>query len=81
MSIEPGQVYRHYKGKYYKIICLAKLEKDKVPQVVYQSQDDNLIWIRPESEWTEIIEYLGTEDEEGLDEQSIVRRFALLSDF
>ena len=61
-SIEPGQVYRHYKGGYYKIICRALLEKDKSPQVVYQSLQDDLIWIRPESEFTEIIEYLGDEE-------------------
>lgn len=41
-------VFRHYKGNEYRIICIARLEEDHTPCVVYQSiKDDTEIWIRP----------------------------------
>ena len=36
-GIEPGQIYRHYKGGLYVIVCTAVREDTLVPVVVYHS--------------------------------------------
>lgn len=56
MRIIKGQVYRHYKGGIYKIICIAKHSENKERLVIYQDQEDlRKIWARPEKMFSEII--------------------------
>lgn len=57
-DVEPG-IYRHFKGKYYYVIAVAKDEKTLEKKVVYSSLYDVGIWIRPLKEFTEKVVYKG----------------------
>ena len=52
--IEVGKIYRHYSGKTYKVLAIARDSEDRsMLRVVYQSLYDcpifgnNAIWVRP----------------------------------
>jgi hypothetical protein len=45
-GIEPGQVYRHYKGGLYVIVAVAIDEASLEPMVVYRSNRRGTTWIR-----------------------------------
>ncbi|MBL7931894.1 MAG: DUF1653 domain-containing protein [Bacteroidia bacterium] len=55
--IEPG-IYRHYKGKIYEVIGIAKhsetLEELVVYKATYQAEGENL-WVRPAKMFEESI--------------------------
>ena len=75
MEIKIGQIWRHYKGDDYKIIVLAKSEKDGDDLVVYERQTDIFhngwrIWVRPRNMFFDIVEWEGKE----------VPRFILVSE-
>ena len=70
MKIVPG-TYRHYKGKNYKVLCLARHSETEEEMVVYQALYGNYgIWVRPASMWNEIVQ---TRD-------GPVRRFTLIEE-
>lgn len=41
--------YRHYKGRVYKFLHLAVMEKTKEPVVVYERE--GVVWVRPAGEF------------------------------
>jgi len=46
-KLRPGDVYRHYKGDLYVIVCEAKHEEDQKPLVVYRSREfPEQVWVR-----------------------------------
>ncbi|MCE9644345.1 DUF1653 domain-containing protein [Candidatus Parcubacteria bacterium] len=47
MELNPGQVWRHYKGNHYKIICLGKHSETGEELVAYMRQEDGKIYFRP----------------------------------
>lgn len=52
--MEPGTLYRHYKGGMYEIVTLARLESDGINgplHVVYRSVTDKTVWVRPLAEF------------------------------
>lgn len=52
--------YRHYKGKEYAVLALAKHSETGEKMVVYkQLYDNGEIWVRPASMFTEMVEYNG----------------------
>lgn len=59
-NLAPGQIWRHYKGEFYQIVCFALLEQTLQPCVVYRASSEDLIYtgetyIRPISEFLEPI--------------------------
>lgn len=50
-----GGIYKHYKGNIYKIIGIAKHSETCEDMVVYQSQKDGQIWVRPILMWNEYV--------------------------
>ncbi|NLO47292.1 MAG: DUF1653 domain-containing protein [Clostridiales bacterium] len=55
-DIKPGR-YRHFKGKEYKVLFLARHSETLDEMVVYQAlYGDRGIWVRPASMWNESIE-------------------------
>lgn len=44
--IEPGDIYRHFKGSYYQVITLASLESNLEPYVVYSSLETGQTFVR-----------------------------------
>ena len=47
MVPQPGQIWRHYKGGVYEIICMAALERNREQLVVYKDIHSQHIWARP----------------------------------
>jgi hypothetical protein len=55
-DIKPGR-YRHFKGKEYEVLFLAKHSETLEPMVVYrQLYGEESVWVRPASIWNEVIE-------------------------
>lgn len=48
-----GLLFRHYSGAIYRLLNVAKNEKDLVENVVYQSVNDGAIFVRPTTEFYE----------------------------
>ena len=54
--ILPG-VYRHFKGKEYRVITLARHSETEELMVVYQAlYGERGFWVRPASMWNELID-------------------------
>ncbi len=59
MEIKIGR-YRHFKGKEYRVLGIAKHSETGELMVVYQAcYEDNQIWVRPAAMWNETIKYDG----------------------
>ncbi len=62
MDIKIGGVYKHFKGKLYKVISAARdsetLEEMVVYQALYDSEEfgKKSVWVRPKKMFLEIIE-------------------------
>lgn len=55
-TIEPG-IYQHFKGNYYKVLCIARHSETTEPMVVYKAlYGEGGVWTRPASMWNETIE-------------------------
>jgi len=49
-QINPGDIFKHYKGNLYKVICISRHSEDLAWYVVYETLYDNAvsrIWHRP----------------------------------
>lgn len=54
-EILAGDFYTHFKGGMYQIVCLAIDEPTGVKNVVYRKDDGQWAWIRPLSNFIEVI--------------------------
>ena len=59
-KVKPGQIYKHYKGDTYKILCLGKHSETREWMVVYERQTDIVhqgwkINIRPLEMFLEVV--------------------------
>ncbi|HIY74119.1 DUF1653 domain-containing protein [Intestinimonas butyriciproducens] len=55
-EIHPGR-YRHFKGKEYRVLYLARHSETLEPMVVYQAlYGERGIWVRPAAMWSEHVE-------------------------
>ena len=53
-------VYRHYKGKYYRVITIAKHTETDEKLVVYEAlYGEHDVWCRPLNMWSDMIEIDG----------------------
>jgi hypothetical protein len=50
--------FRHYKGGIYELVCVATLESDLSPMIVYRAANGSL-WIRPETVFFEMVDVDG----------------------
>lgn len=75
MDIRPG-LYRHFKGKLYRVEGMARHSESLEEMVVYRAlYDEGSLWIRPAAMWHEIVvfegvarprfEYMGEGGQEG----------------
>ncbi len=66
----PTGRYRHFKGKEYEVLCIARHSETEEPLVVYRAlYGDGGVWVRPAGMWNEILERDGMQ----------VKRFAFVS--
>lgn len=55
-SIKPGR-YRHFKGKEYEVLGVARHSETEEELVVYRALYGDLgLWVRPVSMWNETVE-------------------------
>ena len=55
-EIKPGK-YRHFKGKEYQVLYVAKHSETLEEMVVYKAlYGEHGVWVRPASMWNETIE-------------------------
>lgn len=58
-SVQPGR-YRHYKGKEYTVIGVARHSETEEELVVYRKEyDDHGLWVRPKAMFVETVEVEG----------------------
>ncbi len=56
MDLQPGR-YRHFKGKEYELLFVARHSETMEEMVVYRAlYGERGIWVRPASMWNEIVE-------------------------
>lgn len=56
MELKPGK-YRHFKGKEYRLIGIAKHSETLEPIVVYRAlYGEQGLWVRPVAMWTETVD-------------------------
>lgn len=56
VELRPGR-YRHFKGKEYQLLYMARHSETLEPMVVYQAlYGERGIWVRPAHMWSEIVE-------------------------
>ena len=56
MEIQPGR-YRHFKGKEYEVLFLARHSETLEQMVVYrQLYGEGSVWVRPADMWNEMVE-------------------------
>ena len=69
-EIKKGR-YRHFKGKEYEVLFVAKHSETLEDMVVYRAlYGDGGVWVRPASMWNETVERDG----------QVYRRFTYISD-
>ncbi len=54
-----GGTYRHFKGKEYRVIGIAKHSETLEEMVVYQKLYDDGLWVRPAKMFLEVVEREG----------------------
>lgn len=54
-DIRPGDVYRHYKGGLYVVVCLSVNEASLEPMVTYRSNAKGTIWTRTLKNFADLI--------------------------
>ncbi|MBT1064718.1 DUF1653 domain-containing protein [Bowmanella sp. Y26] len=68
MGLQPG-LYRHYKGKDYEVIGVARHSEDESLLVVYRPlYGERELWVRPLTMFDEMVEVQG----------KLVKRFAFI---
>ncbi len=56
MTTPPG-LYRHYKGKNYRVLGTARHSETEEPLVIYHPEDQpDSLWARPETMFHEIVD-------------------------
>ncbi len=56
MELQPGR-YRHFKGKEYELLFLARHSETMEEMVVYRAlYGERGLWVRPASMWNELVE-------------------------
>ena len=59
LELRPGR-YRHFKGREYQLLYMARHSETMEPMVVYQAlYGERGIWVRPAGMWSEIVEREG----------------------
>jgi len=46
-----GSLYRHYKGGTYRLIAWGQIEATEADVVIYRSEQDGKVWVRPKDEF------------------------------
>jgi len=54
-DVRAGQLYRHFKGGRYRVVCVASDSESKAPFVVYQDVDNpTKVWVRSLEQFVDV---------------------------
>ncbi len=56
-EVKPGEIYKHFKGTYHEIICIAKDSETLKEKVVYTHADTGEIWVRAKEEFLSEVDH------------------------
>ena len=57
MDAIPCGIWRHFKGREYRVLAVARHSETLEPMVVYQAlYGDGDVWVRPAAMWNETVE-------------------------
>ena len=55
-EIKEGQIYRHFKGMFVKVLCIGKDSETKEKVVIYRHLDTNEVWVRPLTMFSSLVD-------------------------
>ena len=55
-EIKAGQIYKHFKGTYHKIIGIARDSESLDEVVVYTHEDTGELWVRNKSDFLSLVD-------------------------
>ncbi|HPF83031.1 MAG TPA: DUF1653 domain-containing protein [Bacilli bacterium] len=56
-EVNKGEIYKHFKGHIYKIVCVATNSDDLRKQVIYQdTTNEEKIWVRDYDEFISLVD-------------------------
>lgn len=55
-EVKVNATYKHFKGTYHKIICVAQDSETLKEKVVYTHEDNNTIWVRDKEEFLSLVD-------------------------
>lgn len=56
MEVECGKIYKHYKGGYVYVLCLAQHSDREETEVVYKGLNNGKIYARPKNSFCDFVE-------------------------
>lgn len=74
-KIQVGEVYKHFKGTYHRIIAIAKHSESLEELVIYTHMDTDEVWARPYSSFISLV------DKEKYPNSKQTYRFELVEDY
>ena len=55
-EVKIGALYKHFKGTFHKVICIAKDSETLVEKVVYTHDDTGEVWVRDKEEFLSLVD-------------------------
>lgn len=56
-EVKIGGIYRHFKGSFHKVICIAKDSETLEDRVVYNHEDTGEVWVRDKKEFLSEVDH------------------------
>lgn len=56
-NVKINGIYKHFKGTYHKVICLAKDSETLEEKVVYTHEDNGEIWVRDKDAFLSVVDH------------------------
>lgn len=56
-NVKINGIYKHFKGTYHKVICLAKDSETLEEKVVYTHENNGEIWVRDKEEFLSVVDH------------------------
>lgn len=56
-EIKINGIYKHFKGTFHKVICIAKDSETLAEKVVYTHNDTGEVWVRDKQEFLSVVDY------------------------
>lgn len=55
-EVKANATYKHFKGTFHKVICIAQDSETLTEKVVYTHEDNGTIWVRDKEEFLSLVD-------------------------